>query len=141
MSAVDFLDTNLFVYLIDDANPTKQATAERLISRALTENSACISFQVVQETLHVLTRKFAQRVPPEVATAILNHSLLPFWQVQPSPALYARALELQARYRYSFYDSLILAAALESGCARVLSEDLQDGQRIEGLTVENPFKD
>lgn len=61
--------------------------------------------------------------------------------VMPSSALYGRALELQARYHYSFYDSLILAAALESGCTRVLSEDLQDCQRIEGLTIENPFKD
>lgn len=141
MSAVDFFDSNLFIYLIDGANPAKQAIAERLIARALADNRACISFQVVQETLHVLTRKFAHCVPPEVATAILNHTLLPFWHVQPSAALYTRALELQARYQYSFYDSLILAAALESGCTRLLSEDFQDGQRIEGLTIENPFKD
>jgi predicted nucleic acid-binding protein len=43
-------------------------------------------------------------------------------------------------YRYRFYDSLIIAAALASGCIRLLSEDLQDGQRIEGLTIENPFR-
>ncbi len=141
MNVVDFFDSNIFIYLVDEANPAKQATAERLIALALAENSACISFQVVQETLHVLTRKFSRCVPPEVVTAILNHSLLPFWHVQPSAALYVRTLELQERYQYSFYDSLILAAALESGCTRLLSEEFQDGQRIEGLTIENPFKD
>jgi predicted nucleic acid-binding protein len=48
---------------------------------------------------------------------------------------------LQSRYGFRFYDSLIVAAALEAGCDRLLSEDFQDGQRIEGLTVVNPFRD
>jgi predicted nucleic acid-binding protein len=51
------------------------------------------------------------------------------------------ALDLQTRYRYGFYDSLVIAAALDAGCTRLYSEDLQDGQRIEGLTVENPFRE
>ncbi len=55
-------------------------------------------------------------------------------------ALYRSALQLQLRWRFSFYDSLIVAAALEAGCKRLLSEDLQHGQRIETLTIENPFK-
>jgi predicted nucleic acid-binding protein len=53
--------------------------------------------------------------------------------------LYQRALDIQARYRYGFYDALIIAAALEAGCIRLYSEDLQHGQRIERLTIENPF--
>ncbi|MBA3636750.1 MAG: PIN domain-containing protein, partial [Rubrobacteraceae bacterium] len=69
------------------------------------------------------------------------HVLGPLWTVSPSLALYRRTLDLQARYRYSFYDSLIIAAALDAGCTRLYSEDLQDGQRIEGLTVENPFRE
>lgn len=139
MSAVDFFDTNIFIYLIDDADPGKQATAENLVTLAMAENSACISFQVVQETLHVLTRKFAHCVPPDIAVEILKHTLLPFWQVQPSVALYSRALSIQDRYRYSFYDSLVIAAALEAGCTRLYSEDMQHGQQIDGLTIENPF--
>lgn len=55
-------------------------------------------------------------------------------------ATYARALALQDRHRFSFYDSLIVAAALEAGCRRLLTEDLQHGQRIEGLRIENPFR-
>jgi predicted nucleic acid-binding protein len=58
----------------------------------------------------------------------------------PSRELYRRCLEIKIRYRYSFYDSLIIAAALEDGCTRLLSEDLQHGQRIEGMVITNPFQ-
>ena len=59
----------------------------------------------------------------------------------PSQGLYHRALDIQARYRYGFYDALIIAAALDAGCTRLYSEDLQHGQRIDGLIIENPFKE
>jgi predicted nucleic acid-binding protein len=58
----------------------------------------------------------------------------------PTQRLYEQALDIQSRYQYSFYDSLIIAAALDGGCTRLLSEDLQHGQRIESLTIENPFR-
>lgn len=141
MSGGDFFDTNVFIYLFDDADARKQATAQSLVSRALAAGDAAISFQVVQETLHVLTRKFTRQVTPEVAAQILQNSLLPLWRVQPSPALYARALTLQERYAFSFYDSLIIAAALEAGSQRLLTEDLHNGQQIDGLTIHNPFTD
>ena len=65
--------------------------------------------------------------------------LLPLWSVAPSAELYRRGLEIQSRYQYGFYDALIIAAALEASCTRLLSEDLQHGQKIENLTIENPF--
>ena len=55
--------------------------------------------------------------------------------------LLERGLRIRSRYRYSFYDSLIIAAALKAGCRDLYSEDLQDGQRIEQLTIKNPFRD
>jgi predicted nucleic acid-binding protein len=61
------------------------------------------------------------------------------WKINPSPNLYQRGLDLQSRYQLSFYDSLIVAAALEGGCKTLYSEDLQHGQRIDGLTIKNPF--
>ena len=67
------------------------------------------------------------------------HVLAPLWRIHPSPALYMRGLSIQERCGFSFYDSLIVAAALEGGCTRLLSEDLQHGQQIDGLRVENPF--
>lgn len=139
MSGVDFLDSNVFLYAVDNASPEKQAIALRLLAHAHTHQSAVISFQVVQETLHVLRRKFRVVANPPDANDFLRHVLAPLWHIQPSAALYARALEVQERYQFSFYDALIVAAALEAGCPRLLSEDLQHGQRIEGLTIKNPF--
>ncbi|HQD57956.1 MAG TPA: PIN domain-containing protein [Candidatus Competibacteraceae bacterium] len=140
MSAVDFFDSNVLIYLFDDAEPTKQRMARQRVAQALAEGTGCISHQVVQETLNVLTGKFQRPASNEDAQHILERVLAPLWRVMPTVDLYTRALDLHERYRYSFYDSLILAAALEAGCARLYSEDLQDGQQIEGLTIENPFR-
>ncbi|MCB1775891.1 MAG: PIN domain-containing protein [Candidatus Competibacteraceae bacterium] len=140
MGAVDFFDSNVLIYLFDDAEPAKQPIARRLVTRALAEGTGCISHQVVQETLNVLTGKFQRPASSEEAQQILERVLAPLWRVMPTASLYSRALNLHARYRYSFYDSLILAAALEAGCTRLYSEDLQDGQQIEGLILENPFR-
>ncbi len=141
MSGADFFDTNVFIYLIDDIDPLKQQIAQRLIAKALGDNSGCISHQVIQETLNVITQKFAKRVPPEVAEEILNQFLLPLWRVMPRAELYQRALGVQSRYGYSFYDSLIVAAALAAGCSTLYSEDMQDGHVIETVTIRNPFTD
>ena len=76
----------------------------------------------------------------EQARRFLESVLMPLWRVMPNAALYRRAIDLRVRYGFSFYDALIVAAALESGCARLLTEHLQDAQRIERLVVTNPFK-
>ena len=140
MSGADFLDSNILVYLFDPTDARRKGIAEQLVSRAHHEGTAIVSFQVVQETLDVLTRKLKPAMRREDARLALQNILAPLWRIQPSAALYSRALDLQERYKFSFYDSLIVAAALEGGCARLLSEDLQHGQRIEGLTIKNPFR-
>lgn len=137
--SVDFIDSNIFVYLFDETAEDKRRIAEELIVGALQTGSACISFQVIQETLNVITRKIAFPASSEDARRFLDHVLLPLWRISPSQALYHRCLDVQSRYGYSFYDSLILAAALDAGCERIYSEDLQDGQQIQGLTIRNPF--
>ncbi len=136
----DFIDSNVFVYLFDETDEHKRGTAEQIVESALRTHSASISYQVIQETLNVLTRKLSVPMTPEAAKGFMDEVLAPLWKVSPSSALYHRALDLQARYHYSFYDSLIVAAALDAGCARLYSEDLQGGQRIESLTIENPFE-
>ena len=140
MSGADFLDSNILVYLFDPTDARRKGIAEQLVSRAHHEGTAIVSFQVVQETLDVLTRKLKPAMGREDARLALQNILAPLWRIQPSAALYSRALDLQERYKFSFYDSLIVAAALEGGCARLLSEDLQHGQRIEGLRISNPFR-
>lgn len=137
----EFIDTNVFVYLFDETDDRKRTIAGRIIKTALENRTACISHQVVQETLNVVTRKLPSPMTAENAQRFLMQVLAPLWQIMPNVAFYRRGLEVQARYGFSFYDSLIIAAALESGCTCLYSEDLQHGQQIEGLTIENPFKD
>ena len=107
------------------------------MAKSLTGGTGCVSFQVVQETLNVLTRRLG--FVPEDARRTLEQVLLPLWQVNPSAALYQDAITLRGRYGFSFYDSLIVAAALEAGCTRLYSEDLQHGQQVQRLTILNPF--
>jgi predicted nucleic acid-binding protein len=139
MSAADFLDTNVLVYMFDRQAPAKQATAKQLVSDALTTGSGVISFQVVQESLNTLTRKARVVMTPADARVFLQDVLVPLWHVHPTAALYDRALQVQAKQGFSFYDSAIVAAALEAGCRRLLTEDLQHGQKVGSLRVENPF--
>jgi predicted nucleic acid-binding protein len=139
MSAADFLDTNVLVYMFDRQSPAKQAAAKQLVSDALTHGSGVISFQVVQEALNTLTRKARQVMVPGDARHFLAEVLVPLWRVHPTVALYDRALQVQAKQGFSFYDSTIVAAALEAGCRRLLTEDLQHGQKVGALRIENPF--
>ena len=138
MSAEDFLDTNIFVCMFDASDDFKRQRAEELVQRSLARGTGCISYQVVQETLNVATRKlgFAE----DDSRTLLTDILAPLWTVHPSVALYERGLHVRGRYGFSFYDSIIVAGAIESGCTRLYSEDLQHGQQVESLTVENPFR-
>jgi len=135
----EFIDTNIFIYLFDETDEHKRNIADQLIRSALKTRSACISHQVVQETLNVVTRKLPFPMSAENAQRFLEQILAPLWRVMPSLALYRRGLDLQSRYGFSFYDALIVAAALESGCTHLYTEDLQHGQQIDGLAIENPF--
>ena len=138
MSVENFLDTNIFVYLFDETDADKRARAEQLVQQALENETGCISYQVVQETMNIITRKL--KATPEKARQMLDYALIPLWRVNPTRTLYQRGLDLQTRYKFSFYDSLIVAAALDAGCKTLYSEDLQHGQHIEGIVITNPFK-
>jgi|HubBroStandDraft_3_1064219.scaffolds.fasta_scaffold60269_2 predicted nucleic acid-binding protein len=135
----DFLDTNIFIYLFDETDERRREIARRLVHEGIESGDACISFQVVQETLAVLTGKLKKRATPAEARHFLAGVLAPLWRLMPSPALYARGLELRERYALGFYDALIVAAAIEGGCTRLWSEDMQNGLRVDRLTISNPF--
>src|SRR5919106_5419114 len=136
--SVDFLNANVILYSFD-VDERKRDVSHQVIAQALISD-ACISFQVVQEVFNVLTRRASQPASQADAYQVLTNILVPLWRVMPSEGLYLRALELHSRYQYGFYDSLIIAAALASGCTRLYSEDLQAGQRIEGLTIVDPIR-
>ena len=139
MSVECFIDTNLFIYQLEASDERKAATADRIIRKGLETRNACISFQVIQECLNTMLRKAEIPLSTDETKQYLDNVLAPLFRVPASLSLYRRALDLQTRYRYGFYDSLIIAAALDAGCTLLYSEDLQDGQRIEGLTIRNPF--
>lgn len=139
MNGKFFLDTNIFVYSFDRSSVAKLRRSSQLIGTAVTARTGVISYQVVQEFFNVAFRKFATPMTPEEAEQYLGAVFRPLLTVNSSQALYGEALRLTRRYRLSWYDSLIVAAALEAECSVLYSEDLQHGQRIGNLRVENPF--
>nr|VFJ47192.1 MAG: Predicted nucleic acid-binding protein, contains PIN domain [Candidatus Kentron sp. DK]VFJ58417.1 MAG: Predicted nucleic acid-binding protein, contains PIN domain [Candidatus Kentron sp. DK] len=140
MSAEYFFDTNIFVYQFERSDLRKAAIAEELIKKGIADGSVCISFQVVQECLNTMLRK-AKNVSASTDELenYLRSVLIPLCRIQPSRSLYLDALSIRSRYRFDFYDSLIIAAALAADCRILYTEDLQHGQRIGKLTIENPF--
>ena len=140
MNAKVFLDTNLFIYQLDTNDKRKSDIANKLIRSAVKDNNACISFQVVQECLNTMLRKAEICLSTSQSEIYLENILFPLLQVYPSLTLYRSAISIQSRYQYGFYDSLIIAAALEAGCMTLFSEDLQHGQVIEQLVIQNPFR-
>ena len=93
MSVENFLDTNVFVYLFDETDDDKRERAEHLVQQALESETGCISYQVVQETINVITRKLDAAA--EKARQILDRVLMPLWRVNPTRTLYQHGLDLQ----------------------------------------------
>ncbi len=130
-----FLDTNILVYAHTDMDAVKQSTAQGLIS---SHNNTFISSQVFQELANTLNKKFKLHWPEVqnvLSDAKTNNNLF-----INSDATILKACELAQRYKFSFYDSLIIAAALECNCTTLYSEDLHNSQIIDGkLKIVNPF--
>ena len=137
MNGKFFLDTNVLIYAFDETNFEKRSRAVDLIQSAVREGAGCISYQVVQESLNVLTKKL--NATTAQAHQILEDVLVALWLVNPTERLYRVGLNIMRRYKFSYYDSLIVAAALDARCDTLYSEDFQPAQRIERLTIINPF--
>ena len=133
-----FFDTNVLVYLFDRAAPEKRARAQRLLEKHSSDGSLTLSTQVLQEFFVSTTRKLSAPLSVPEALGVLRQ-LVVFPLVQVDAGLILRAGERTAREMASFWDALIVEAALTAGATRLLSEDLQHGQKISSLTVENPF--
>ena len=134
-----FLDTNIFVYSFDAGAPAKARRAAELIERAVATGKGVVSYQVAQEFFNVALRRFAKPMTVPEAEQYLTTVFRPLMAVQSSQALHMDALRLVGRYRLSWYDALIVAAALEGDSAFLLSEEFQHGQRFDDLQVRNPF--
>jgi predicted nucleic acid-binding protein len=139
MSDRIFLDTNIFVSSFDQTAPEKAQRAAHLIREALTTQKGVISYQVVQEFFNVALKRFSKPMPAADAGQYLLAVFRPLLAVHSSQALYAEALFLHAQSSLSWYDSLIVSAAIQARCEILFSEDLQHGQRFGSLQVRNPF--
>jgi len=137
MSAEAFLDTNIFVYCFDPDHPLKQQRAKELIS----ESDWFVSWQVVQEFASVSLHKFKVPLQKEDLQDYLALRLWPKCRVFPTEAIFAKALSIQEKFGFRFYDSLIVASALAGGAAVLFSEDMQHGQKIGSLQILNPFRE
>jgi predicted nucleic acid-binding protein len=138
MSDKAFVDTNVMVYAYDRRAATKQARSEELLARLWAEKRGVISTQVLQEFCCSVRRKFVQPLSlDETRTAIRAYRE---WHVVTNSAdSVLRALEIEQRYRISFWDGLIVQAAASAGCGILYSEDFSHGQEYEGVLVINPF--
>lgn len=134
-----FIDTNLFVYSFDNENVYKKDISLKLISVALNQSKGIISYQVVQEFINVALNKFKVPLGIDDCRKYLTVVMEPLCEIYSSIDLYHRAIEIVERWQLSFYDSLIISAALQSECKIIYTEDLQHGQKIFDLEIVNPF--
>lgn len=139
MSDRFFLDTNIFIYSFDRGSAAKAAKAEQLIRKALTSQKGVISYQVVQEFFNAALKRFAQPMKAHDAEQYLATVFRPLLSVHSSVVLYGDALRLFEKKKLSWYDALIVSAAIASECGVLYTEDLQHGQSFGSLRVVNPF--
>jgi len=136
MSAKRFLDTNVLVYAYDLAAPAKRAVALELVEQSWNNvGEFAISVQVLQELHAQLSRRGV--AVSDVAQIIRDYAAWPI--VENTVALLIAGLDEQLRWKISFWDALILAAARASGATELLSEDFSDGQDYGGIRAVNPF--
>ena len=138
MSGKVFVDTNILIYAHDlDAGPRNALSAD--ILRDLWENRiGIISTQVLQEFYVNVTRKIENPLPKSKARGIIESYLA--WPVELNDAkTVLAASEIEERHMLSFWDALIVASARNVEAEKILTEDLNHGQQIEGILIENPF--
>jgi predicted nucleic acid-binding protein len=138
MTALVFVDTNVFVYWRDANSPSKQARATEWLDILWREQRGRTSTQVLSEYYAVIRRKATTLVSIDDAWRDVQDLMA--WQPHPIDVdLIERAHFLEHRYRLNWWDGLIVAAAQAQGCATLLSEDMQNGAEHGGVTVRNPF--
>ena len=133
-----FVDTNVLVYARDDLEPEKQPVARGWLEYLWNTGAGRTGIQVLNEYYVNVTRNVRQPMAPEVARSEISD--LAEWQpVGIDERLVAAAWEIEDRYDFHFWDALVVAAAQAAGCDALLTEDLHDGQDLDGVVVVNPF--
>lgn len=137
MSDRVFVDTNIFVYADDRSAKAKRVRARAVLSELIRTRRAVVSTQVMQEYFAAATAKLG--LPPERAR-IRVERLNRLDVVLVRPELILGAIDLCRLHSLSFWDALVVRSASAAGCGRLLSEDMQHGQTLDGVRIENPFR-
>lgn len=132
-----FFDTNVLVYAFDEGSPEKRVVALGLIEEHLVEGEGVLSVQVLRE-FYSAARRPPRPLPEKVAEAAVRR-LAGFSPVSEDANMVLRAVRRHQEMSLSFWDALIVEAALKAGADRLFTENLQHGQVIEGMRVVNPF--
>ena len=138
MSARIFVDTNILIYAHDVDAGAKHQVAKTVLRELWSQRSGVLSMQVLQEFYVNVTRKIASPLSKDVARLVVNSYSV--WCIETTPAEISTAFRIEDESRIGFWDALIVAAAVKCGALRILSEDLNAGQVIAGIPIENPFK-
>jgi predicted nucleic acid-binding protein len=136
MTGRSFLDANVLVYTDDQGSPEKQAASVDLVARCRRSREGVVSTQVLQEYFVAATRKLG------VDAALARRKVELFGQLElviPTLDDVLAAIDLCRLHGFLFWDALVIRAAQQAGCSRLLSEDMQHGRRIDGLEIINPF--
>ncbi|HEX9200124.1 MAG TPA: PIN domain-containing protein [Acidobacteriaceae bacterium] len=137
MSAKTFVDTNILIYAHDADQKRKHPIARQHLTDLLRMRSVVVSPQVLQEFYVNVTRKIAKPLTKRAARQIVEDFSV--WCIDCTAADVSAAFRIEDESRISFWDALIFASALKSGAKVILSEDMNAGQKIAGVRIENPF--
>jgi predicted nucleic acid-binding protein len=135
-----FLDTNILIYAFDTSAGEKYRISSNIMTELWKSGLGVISTQVLQEFFVIVTRKIQKPLKVHLAKEIINDLLK--WEVVINDGeSILSAIYMHLKYKYSFRDSMIIDAALQGGATVLYSEDLSDGQIIDGVTIKNPFNE
>lgn len=135
-----FIDTNIMIYAYDVSAVEKHQIASHILSDLWNSGLGVLSTQVLQEFFVNIVQKIQKPIDKKLAKEIVRDFLR--WQVVVNNGdSILDAIDICDKYRYSFWDSMIIEAAIKGGAVFLMSEDLQHGQVISGVTIKNPFKD
>ena len=135
---VSFVDTNIFIYALDQAEPKRREIAQELLLQLMQKGAMRTSTQVLQELYVTATRKIKTPIPPDKALRYLDQ-IASFPVYSPDYGAIREAIELSVHSKISMWDALVVVAAARSGAARLFTEDLNAGQVIMGVEIVNPF--
>ena len=137
MNAKTFVDTNVLIYAYDIDARAKREVAKSILKELWIQRAGVLSPQVLQEFYVNITRKIASPLSKPAARAVVDSYIV--WCVDTTAADISAAFRIEDEAHIGFWDALIVASARKAAADRVLSEDLNAGQVISGVRIENPF--